>query len=444
MHIPQILKIFMQNFSGCITSPSLVRLTEILVARLIAIGRTSITNLSRVYGFDPYNCPWHHFFSRYRIDLWPLSFVLIDLIQKKFLKDGQPLIFAIDDTTCLHNGKRVYGRAKHRDAVRSSHSIVTLLMGHKWVVVSVVIRLPYSNRDWALPVAVGLCRSSDFAKANNQRHKTPAHIARLLVAKIKRKFPDLSFIIVADQGFGQHASAKAFSKPKYTLVSKFYPDAVLHQAPKAKEKGQMGRPRVKGERLKKPSTVVSESKAMEAVVSWYGGKSRVVELVSGTGFWYREGKGIVEIRWVYVKDKTGTHRDEYLYSTDTRLEPKTIVSLYTSRWAIEVTFQECKEHLRIEKTRVWCKSSVLSLVPLIFGCYSITVLFYHEHNDEFAKTNTMWWPKKMNVTFSNMLMSIRIYIWKYHLFQDRPLLMRLWKFKSHYEDKILRALCQAT
>ena len=52
----------------------MMRLTEILIARIITIGKTTITNLSRVYGFNPYNSPWHHLFSRYRISLWSLSF----------------------------------------------------------------------------------------------------------------------------------------------------------------------------------------------------------------------------------------------------------------------------------------------------------------------------------------------------------------------------------
>jgi DDE superfamily endonuclease len=443
MHIPYFLKDFMNNFEGCVTAPSLMRLTEILVARIITIGKSTITNLSRVYGFDPYNSPWHHLFSRYRISLWALSFALIDLIRKNFLVDGLPLVLAVDDTTCLHNGKKVFGKAKHRDAVRSSHSTNVLLWGHKWVVISVIIKLPYSNRAWALPIAVALCRSSDFAKANNCRHKTPAHIARLLIARISRRFPDLTFIIVADQGFGQHATAKAFSRPNLTLVSKFYPDAVLHEEPKPREPGQKGRRRIRGKKLDKPLTVVSKSKPIEAIVSWYGGGVRLVELVSGVGFWYREGKGLVKVRWVYVRDKSGTHRDEYLYSTDVELKPCQIVSLYTGRWAIEVTFQECKEHLKLEKTRVWCKNSVLTLVPLIFGCYSVIVLLYHENQKQFSEIRTIWWPKKTSITFSNMLFSIRYYVWKQQLFQDRPALMRLWNYKAKNEDAILHALCQA-
>lgn len=444
MHIPQIINSFTKNFERCSTSPTLLRMTELFVARVITIGKSTITGLARVYGLNPYNCPWHHLFSRYRFSLWALSFALLTLIRNTFLQSSKVIVLAIDDTTCLRKGKRVFGRAKHRDGVRSSHAKNVILMGHKWLVISVVVRLPYSKRDWALPIAVGLCRSSAFARTNNQRHKTPAHIARLLIAKINRRFPDLTIIIVGDQGFGQHASAKAFSGNKLTLVSKFHPDAALYEAIKAKSSQTKGRPRIKGKRLKRPMTVVSESEAKETTVWWYGGKSRTVGLISGTGLWYRAGKGVIKVRWVYVQDKSGTHRDEYLYSTDVNLSPEQIVSLYTSRWAIEVTFQECKEHLRIEKTRVWCKNSVLHLVPMIFGFYSVIVLFYHQHQDSLSKLKSTWWPKKKTITFSDMLLAIRVYLWRQYLFLNRPLFMRLWIFKTKHEEAILYAISQVT
>ena len=45
-------------------------------------------------------------------------------------------------------------------------------------------------------------------------------------------------------------------------------------------------------------------------VNWYGGQSRRVEVVTGTGHWYQSGAGRVEVLWVFVHDLTGTHRDE--------------------------------------------------------------------------------------------------------------------------------------
>ena len=45
-------------------------------------------------------------------------------------------------------------------------------------------------------------------------------------------------------------------------------------------------------------------------MAWYGGAQRRVALVSGTGPWYRSGQGLVPLRWVQVRDREGTHRQE--------------------------------------------------------------------------------------------------------------------------------------
>ena len=54
-------------------------------------------------------------------------------------------------------------------------------------------------------------------------------------------------------------------------------------------------------------------------------KRLFLQPLSGTGLWYRAGKGVIKVRWVYVQDRSGTHREEYLYSTDVNLTPAQIV-----------------------------------------------------------------------------------------------------------------------
>jgi hypothetical protein len=97
------------------------------------------------------------------------------------------------------------------------------------------------------------------------------------------------------------------------------------------------------------------------------GGTRDIEGVTGTGHWYRIGEGLVEVRWVYVHDGTGTHRDEYFLTTDITMKPQQIVEWYTQRWAIETTFQECREYLKLESTKGYCQATVLRLTPCLFG-----------------------------------------------------------------------------
>ena len=66
---------------------------------------------------------------------------------------------------------------------------------------------------------------------------------------------------------------------------------------------------------------------------------RRVEVVTGTGHWYKAGDGLVPIRWVFVHDRGGTHRDEYFYTTDPRMRTSTIVTRYAGRWNLECIFQ---------------------------------------------------------------------------------------------------------
>lgn len=369
-----------------------------------------------------------------------MAFVLLRLIIDRFCLEST-LMISVDDTTCLHKGAKVFGRGKHRDAVRSSAMTVVNLMGHKWVVICVNVRISISSRSWALPIAVGLYRSPEISKREGLHHKTPAHIARLLIAKIQRKFPQFDVIVIGDQGYSQHETAKMFSGSKATLVSKFYPNAVLHEAPDSSI--SRGRKRVIGKRLPKPEQAV-QSVDIEAMntckVSWYGGSLRDVKLISGVGHWYRIGKGVVFLRWVFVRDCTGTHRDEFFYSTDPTMSPQEIVSIYTSRWAIETTFQECKGHLRIEKTRVWCKHSVLILPPLLFGAYSAVVLMALSLDNLQPATG---WPKKKTVTFSDMLSTLRKKSWNEILFSDTQASTGLYEIPHEQKIQILHALCLA-
>ena len=427
----------MSNFRATVSKPCLAQLSGLLSARLLSYGAATITNLARVSGHAPYQNPWHQLISRYSISLWPMAFVLLRLIIEQFGIESI-LVLSVDDTTCLRKGPKVFGRGKHRDAVRSSAKKVVNLFGHKWVVVCVNVRITGSSRNWALPVAVGLYRSPE---TSGSRHKTPAHIARLLIAKIQRKFINFGVIVIGDQGYGQHETAKMFSGAKATLVSKFYPDAVLHELPDSST--SRGRKRIVGKRLPKPEQVV-HSADLETVnicqVHWYGGKFRNVKLLSGIGYWYRTGKGLVFLRWVFVRDCTGTHRDEYFYSTDPSMSPEEIVSIYTSRWAIETTFQECKGHLRLEKTRVWCEQSVLTLPALLFGAYSVVVLLALKLDRLHPTTN---WPKKKTITFSDMIATLRRKNWDEIIFPDSKTVTGMYEIPSEQRDQILYALSLA-
>ncbi len=87
--------------------------------------------------------------------------------------------------------------------------------------------------------------------------------------------------------------------------------------------------------------------------------------------WHKACEGLVPIRWVYVHDKTGTHRDDYFFTTDLKLTPRQII--FTGRWSIETMFQEVRAYLGLETTCGWTQKTVLRAAPALFGLYTLVV-----------------------------------------------------------------------
>ncbi len=101
-----------------------------------------------------------------------------------------------------------------------------------------------------------------------------------------------------------------------------------------------------------------------------------MEVVSGQGTECKAGVGLVAILWVYVHDLSGTHRDEYVYSTDLTLTATAVIEAYTERWNIETTFEEMRAYLGLETTRGRCAQTVRRAEP--FGLYSVVALLHEQ------------------------------------------------------------------
>jgi hypothetical protein len=340
----------------------------------------------------------------------------------------------------------VFGKGRHRDGVRSTHSYTAYRWGHKWVVVSVLVKLPIATRPLALPVLAALYRPLEWNRVHGTRHKTPAHIARLLLARLIRWFPNRCFIFMGDTGYGTSETARFCSKRRrhLTLVSKFYGDAALYEPPPPRTQGTIGRPRVKGQKLPSPREVVAQrTRRTRLVVAWYGGTRRDVEIVTGTGHWYRIGEDLVAVRWAYVHDRTGTHRDEYFFTTDMAMQPQQMVECYTQRWSLETTFQECREYLKLESTKGYSQQTVLRFTPCLFGLYTLVVLLYLQLPRPSSTLRASFWQGKVTVTFSDMMTCVRRALWEQWYFHTQADAQAFSKLSLSLQEMILYALAPA-
>ena len=86
--------------------------------------------------------------------------------------------------------------------------------------------------------------------------------------------------------------------------------------------------------------------------------------------------GLVPVRWMFVRDRDGRHRGEFFFTTDVALDPVIVIETYTACWNLETTFQELRSLLGLERTRGWCRKTMLRIAPCLFGLYTALALLY--------------------------------------------------------------------
>jgi hypothetical protein len=407
-------------FVGACNPPTFLRLQLLAVAAVLTTGRRTVSNLLRTLGHLALGAPssYHRVLSEAHWSGLRLAALLTRFLLRRCWPTGTvPLIG--DDTVSAHPGRKVYGKARHRDPVRSSHSYTAWRWGHKWVVLAVLVRFPFATRPWALPVLVALYRSKEDNQKRGRPHKTPAQVLQALLRLLLRWFPDRCFRIAGDAGYGSHEMADFArrTRGRLHLVSKFHPRANLHEPPPpVTGKKPNGRPRKKGAKLPAPQEVVARSARARLNVAWYGGGRRDVEVVSGSGHWYKGGVGLVAVLWVYVRDLSGTHRDEYFYTTDLSLTPAEVIEHYAERWNIETTFAEMRAYLGLETTRGRCARTVLRAEPCLFGLYTVVALWYEQLPPEAQDEPGVDWEGKATVTFSDAITAVRRWLWTERVF----------------------------
>ena len=410
MILPTEAAALLTALAPAFTQPTFQRVTVLLVAALLTTGRRTIANLLRTARLlAPGDaCSFRRVFSAARWSGLRLACLLTRFLLRHWVTAG-PVLLVGDDTVVEHRGKKVYGKARHRDPVRSSHSYTAFRWGHKWVVLAVLVRFPGTTRPWALPILVALYRPAALDRQEHRRHYTPAQQMQRLLRLVLRWFPQRSFVFVGDGGYGTHELTRfAAAQPRLTLVSKLHPKAGLY-APPPPYSGS-GRPLEKGVKLPTPQQAVGQLPLELLTVAWYGGGSRQVQAGTATALWYQKGHGAVPIRWVFVRDATGTHRDEFFYSTDVSLSAAAIIGAYTGRWNIETTFQEARAYLGWATTRGWCRATILRAAPCLLGLYTVVALLYQllppsQRNSGQASAG------QAVVTFGAAVSAVRRWLW---------------------------------
>ena len=105
-----------------------------------------------------------------------------------------------------------------------------------------------------------------------------------------------------------------------TFITRLRLDAALYEPAPPRRAGQLGRPRLKGERLPNLSVMAEDSSTAWrsiTVAEWYGEAERTLETTSANGGVVQHtGLPAVPIRWVLVRDPQGEFATQALLCTE--------------------------------------------------------------------------------------------------------------------------------
>jgi hypothetical protein len=142
--------------------------------------------------------------------------------------------------------------------VRSTHERFVKASGLRWVCLMLLVPVPWAGRVWALPFLSVLAPSERYAAHQGKRHKKITDWARQALLLVRRWWPQREIVAIADSGYASLRllkSCQRFLPKPVTFVTRLRLDAALYDPAPPRRAGQMGRPRLKGERLPNLSVV---------------------------------------------------------------------------------------------------------------------------------------------------------------------------------------------
>jgi DDE superfamily endonuclease len=416
---PEIVSV-LAIFQSAFTSPTWDKAQVLIIGTLLARGRRTVTAALRQmgHGEDADFSLYHQVLNRARWSALELSRLLLLALIEAFVAVSGPLTLVIDEHLERRWGPQICKRGHFRDSLLSSRKKSVSNSGLRWIVLTLVVNVPWTKRCLALPVMSVLAPSPKVSRQLKRRHKTIAQWARQMITKVRRFVPGVPITLLGDGAYSAVELGLRCQKLGVRLTAPLVLDAQLFEQPppppRPGQKKRIGRPREKGARLPKLSAVLVNPKTVWApiTVEWYDGQPRALEMTTGTALWKRAGLKPLPIRWVLVRDPSGELEPRAYFTTDPAQTAVEIVEAFILRWTIEVMFEESRAHLGIETQRQWSDLAIERETPCLFGLYSLVVLMANAlHPDGKVPIQQTAWYEKKEATFSDVLATVRRHLW---------------------------------
>jgi hypothetical protein len=413
----------LQVFATVFTAPTFETFVQVLAGWVLAQRHRYITEIIFSAGHvgDGHWSRFHRFFSHAAWDIDVLALHLSKLVFS-ILAPGATLLWAVDDTLCRRRGLTLFGAGMHHDPLISSRQKPLVSWGHDWVVLCIIVVHPFwaPTKVFALPIAARLYRNHQGltkgkkgkkgdAKTTQPKpdHKTRPQLAVELITLVASWFPNDTIVVTGDSAYGGKSVLRELPKNVH-LISHVHPKGALYEpapppAPKAK-----GRPPKKGKRLPGMAAWAADPTQPWTELEFRQfGLHATLAVKTIQALYYKSG-GDRLLTIVLVRDLQGGRPDQMFYCTALDWDVRRILGTYAYRWAIECTFENCKQRLGLGEAANRVATAVARTVPVGFFLYSIVIVWFHRVGHEFVQFPFRpWYRRKREPSFADILTTLR-------------------------------------
>ncbi|MGB8385248.1 MAG: transposase [Dermatophilaceae bacterium] len=387
------------EFRSCFTAWTFPVFCALACGLLAQTGRRTVcgmlvgARLTRVWSHHRA----HRFFSHARWSTEQVSATLARLVVRLVVAADDPVTVAVDDTLFHRRGPKVHAASWFHDG--SAQGAKKLGYGNNWVIAAIVVRLPFVDRQVALPVGFSL-----VAKGTDDSRLT---LARRLVESLAAALPDRALQVVADSAYAGQALRGL--PTRVTWTTRLRSNAALYALAPART-GRRGRPRLKGAKLASLASLATTAQFTSTTVHRYRASTTITIAVIRC-LWYGVF-GPQQVQVIFVRDHATTGYDLALVTTDLAASPTQVVERYAARWSIEVAIEDAKQITGVGQARNRLPTAVERTVPFALVVSSLAVCWYataghHPTDVEHARDLAPWYRDKTQPSVADMLAKLR-------------------------------------
>ena len=443
MQLTQSFIDLLEQLSPVFTAPTLQTFLQILTGWIFSQRHRYVTEVI-FSGGNIDNGHWsrfHRFFSHAAWDLDTLSLFIAKLVVR-ILAPGATLLWAVDDTLCRKRGLTLYGAGMHHDPLISSRAKPLVSWGHDWVVLCLLVVHPWwaPTKVFALPIAMRLYRNRQGltkGKKNKTKtaqrkadpnHRTRPQLAIELITLVSTWFPHDDILVSGDSAYGGKSVLSRLPAHVH-LISHVHSKGALYAPAPAPTPTSKGRRRKKGERLPGMTAwAQDETKPWsELAFDQFGLHTRLAVKTQQALYYKAGGSRLLTI--VLTRDLEGQRPDAMFYCTKLDWDARQILATYAYRWAIECTFENCKQFLGLEDPGNRLPLAVSRTAPMALLIVSLVVAWFHQVGHRFLRfPHRPWYRHKQEPSFADLLTTLRrvSYADKTRLLLDKRSRIKTW------------------